>query len=196
MKLSLKIILSKFPRKFKIIFSLLQTQKKFTIFLLCCIICCVYLAVDIYASKKTSQNTTPNTAPQKLKTTNYDYHLHPSEELHDPFSAAHPVKSKDNISSPQVENLSIQPNPELDFPKTTQQTVTTTAATTNEISIPTLTGIISNNGHRAILIQSNRFYTVQTGDHFSSFNVLFIDGNSVKLKNDDGQIITCRLKGF
>lgn len=118
----------------------------------------------------------------------YNYPLHRTVTLRDPFAAAHsekyaaPKASRDIDSAiAHKEEIAISALPAVAAPPT----------------LPLLAGtFLDEDKYSAIIILNNKYSTVTAGSHFSNYEVLFIDKNSIHIKNINGEIFSCHLKGF
>ncbi|MDQ0204259.1 hypothetical protein [Pectinatus haikarae] len=118
----------------------------------------------------------------------YNYPLHRTEPLRDPFSAVHSEKHTISKASKELDSA-IVPKEEI--------TISSSPAVASPPPLPLLAGtFLDQDKYSAIIILDNKYSTVTAGSHFSNYEVVSIDRNSIHIKNINGEIFICRLKGF
>lgn len=115
--------------------------------------------------------------------------------IHDPFSPKHPPKDTNHNPKPALaNNLTLPSSPAKKY---TTNKIFITPSKTSQIIPLKLTSIIYNhNEYNAIIEYNNKSFVTKAGNHFSQYNVLSINKNSIKLQSNTGTILVYHLKGF
>ncbi len=150
----------------------------------------IYFFFITSSEKRDLQINQNNTYSSNKSAEHYNFAIKTSRSVRSPFDITHPdnADTAEKIQPVQNEQAAIKEKPPILTSKTPES---------KKPASLKLVGILSDkNAYTAIIAINNEYRTAAPGDHISSYDVVFIDKNSIQLQDSSGNVFTYYLKGF